>query len=146
MKRILSVLILFLITSCADNHAPELDFIVGTWKRESKAQYEVWQQKSPTELTGFSYRLINNEKRITETLAIKNTNRQFVYEAKVPAQNEGKVIRFIFNPAVDSVWSFENPTHDFPKKIQYQKLNANQLKVIVSGDQNSGFSYIQTRQ
>ena len=79
-------------------------------------------------------------------MALKKRGNQIVYEAKVPDQNEGGTIKFILNPEVDSIFSFENSNHDFPKKIQYKVVDDNQLRVIVLSDDNSGFSYLQIRQ
>lgn len=79
-------------------------------------------------------------------MAIKKIGDQFVFEATVPDQNDGKTIQFILNTEVDTLYSFENDNHDFPKKIQYKKMGTNQLKVNVLGAEESGFSYIQIKQ
>jgi hypothetical protein len=146
MRILVSVLAIFLFISCGDNETSELDFFVGTWKRDNKEQYEVWEKNNSSNLTGYSYRIINNKKTTIETLVIKKIGDQFVYEATVPDQNEGRTVQFILNTETDSLFSFENDKHDFPKKIQYKKINDNQLKVIVLGDDNTGFSYIQIKQ
>lgn len=146
MKILVSILILFLSSSCADKKASELDFLVGTWKRDNKEQFEVWEKNNSLEFIGYSYRFKDNQKIITETLVINKIGDQFVYEATVPDQNEGRTIQFILNTETDSLFSFENDKHDFPKKIQYKKMNDHQLKVIVLGDDDSGFSYIQIKQ
>jgi len=146
MNYFISVLILLFSTSCTNRKTHELDFLLGTWKRESKEQFEVWERSDSLEITGYSYRIKNNQKNITETLVIKKNGDQYVFEATVPDQNEGKTVQFLLNPKRDSIFSFENDNHDFPKKIQYIKINDNQLKVTVLGDNESGFSYIQNRQ
>ena len=132
--------------SCTDKKAFELDFLVGTWKRENRQQFEVWKKNNSKELKGYSYTIKDEQKTITETLEIKNKANQFIYEATVSGQNQGRTIQFILNTAVDSLFSFENDTHDFPKKIQYKKLNDTLLKVSVLGENTSGFSYIQIKQ
>lgn len=124
----------------------DLDFLIGTWKRDNKEQFEVWEKDNSSNLTGYSYRIKDNLKVITETLVIKKIGDQFVYEATVPDQNDGRTVQFMLNTETVSLFSFENDNHDFPKKIQYKKINDNQLKVIVLGDDDTGFSYIQSRQ
>ena len=146
MKILVTIVILFLCSSCVDKTASELDFLVGTWKRDNKDQFEVWEKNNALELIGNSYIIKDNQKTITETLVIKKIGGQFVYEATVPDQNEGRTVQFILNTETDSLFSFENDKHDFPKKIQYKKISDNQLKVIVLGDDDSGFSYIQIKQ
>ena len=146
MKILVSILILLLSSSCRDKKGSELDFLVGTWKIDNKEQFEVWEKNRSLELIGYSYRIKDNQKTITETLVIKKVGDQFVYEATVPDQNDGRTVQFVLNTETDSLYSFENNKHDFPKKIQYKKMNDYQLKVTVLGDEDSGFSYIQIKQ
>lgn len=56
------------------------------------------------------------QKKITETLKIERENNIWVYTATVLNQNDGKGIRFTLNEYIDSMYSFENSAHDFPKK------------------------------
>jgi len=146
MRVLVSTLVLFLSISCGDVESHELDFLIGTWKRENKEQFEVWEKNKLLELNGYSYRIESNQKTITETLVIKKIEDQIVFEATVPSQNEGRTVQFVLNTEADSIFSFENDKHDFPKKIQYKKINDNQIKVSVLGEDDSGFSYIQIRQ
>jgi hypothetical protein len=146
MRILVSILIIIISSSCVDKKVYELDFLAGTWKRENKEQFEFWEKNNTHELVGYSYKIKDNQKSITEILKIKKIDGQFVYEATVPDQNEGRTIQFILNTETDSLFSFENDKHDFPKKIQYRRMNGNQLEVIVLGDDDTGFSYIQIKQ
>ncbi len=56
-------------------------------------------------------------------------------------QNDGKGIPFTLKSLEKNLFSFENPQHDFPKKIQYKILNSNELYVSVLGEKDKGFSY-----
>jgi len=120
--------------------------MIGTWKIEGEDQYEVWETNKNKELIGYSYKFENNEKSLTETLSIKEIDNQTFYEATVPDQNDGKTIRFTLNNDIKAYLSFENLEHDFPKKIQYRRINDNEIEVTVSGDEGKGFSYTQLRQ
>ncbi len=120
--------------------------MVGTWKMEGKEQYEVWETNKNKELIGYSYKIENNQKTITETLSIKIIDNQFIYEATVPDQNEGKTIQFTLNNKIQTYLSFENIEHDFPKKIQYKRINDNEIEITVLGDKGQGFSYTQIKQ
>jgi len=141
-----SIFIMVLAFSCVDKKSIELDFLVGTWKRENKELYEVWEKNKSSEINGHSFIIKDNKKTITETLVIKKIDNQFVYEATVPDQNEGITVQFTLNTEADSILSFENDKHDFPKKIQYRKINNNQIEVSVLGEEDNSFSYIQVRQ
>ena len=111
----------FLYGAClAQKNLADLSFMLGTWKIENKQTFETWNKVSETEFTGKSYKLINGEKKVTETLSIKIIDEKIIYEATVPNQNEGKTIPFELIKSDDHFISFENPEHDFPKKIQYK--------------------------
>jgi len=141
-----SIVFMCLLIACTENKVSRLDFMIGTWKIEGKDQYEVWEKAKNNDLIGYSYMISNNEKRITETLSIKTINSQIFYEATVPDQNDGKTIQFPLNNKIKAYLSFENIEHDFPQKIQYKRINDNEIEVTVSGDKGKGFSYTQLKQ
>lgn len=146
LKTLVSLSIFFLIIACPENRLHKVDFLTGTWKIVGKEQYEVWEIAKNKQLSGYSYKLVENEKVITETLSIKTTGNNLIYEATVPDQNEGKTIQFTLNKEIKAYLSFENLEHDFPKKIQYKRINDNEIEVTVSGGEGEGFSYRQIKQ
>ncbi len=113
----------------------------GTWKMENKEQFEVWEKNAEGKLSGYSYKIANDQEVRMETLSIQKSEGQVVYEALVPNQNNGQAIPFTLNTAIQDLLSFENLNHDFPKKIQYQKLSDTEILVKVLGDGDKGFSY-----
>lgn len=146
MRTLTSIGLVLILVACSENKASSVDFMIGTWKMEGKDQYEIWEKTKNKEFIGYSYKINNNEKIITETLSIKLMNDQIFYEATVPDQNDGKTIRFRLNAEINEYLSFENIEHDFPKKIQYKKINDDEIEVTVLGDQDNGFSYTQRKQ
>ncbi len=146
MRKLTSIGFICILFACSGNKASRVDFMIGTWKIEGEDQYEVWETNKNKELIGYSYKFENNEKSLTETLSIKEIDNQTFYEATVPDQNDGKTIRFTLNNDIKAYLSFENLEHDFPKKIQYRRINDNEIEVTVSGDEGKGFSYTQLRQ
>lgn len=136
----------FLFVSCADQNTVNFDFLIGTWKIEGKEQYETWMKDSNNDLFGHAYEINKNQKTILESIAIKKIDNQLIYEATVPNQNEGRTIQFILSRDVKSYYSFENPTHDFPKKIEYHRNSENEIEIRVKGDEGKGFSYTLLKQ
>ncbi|MFC5046544.1 DUF6265 family protein [Aquimarina hainanensis] len=146
IKILSAICLLFLLASCNENKTSKLDFFVGTWKKEGKEQYEFWEKHPKGGLVGYSYKLVKHKKIISETLTIKNVGDHLVYGATVLNQNDGKTIEFILNPDNNEYLSFENINHDFPKKIQYKRIDTDRIKVSVLGKNDKGFSYIQIKQ
>ena len=146
MRAVSSIFLLSLLFACSENKTSKLDFLIGTWKIEGKEKYEVWEKNNKNELIGHLYKLINNQKTISETLAIKKIGDHIIYEATVPNQNEGRTIQFTLNAEIKSYFSFENEKHDFPKKIQYKKITDDEIEITVLGDNGRGFSYTQLKQ
>ncbi|MGB5818459.1 MAG: hypothetical protein WBG90_03165 [Saonia sp.] len=125
--------------------AKTVALLVGTWKVRDKEQYEVWEQSENSALKGYGFKIKEHQKVITEQLSIAMEGNTLVYKAMVPDQNEGKTIPFILNSSFKEGLSFENDTHDFPKKIQYIITNDSEIQVKVLGPHDKGFSYVLTR-
>lgn len=95
-------------------------FLQGTWKMEGKETYEHWDRLNANSLKGCSYEVQNRQITISEYLDISRTENGIIYTATVINQNQGNEINFNLTQS-DSIYTFENPDHDFPKKIVYKK-------------------------
>lgn len=90
------------------------DFLPGTWKVENKEIYEHWDKINDNNLKGFSYKMKDGKMVVTEYLEIKRNDKNVIYTATVLKQNQGIGIDFKLTQ-FDSLYSFENPSHNFPK-------------------------------
>lgn len=130
----------------AQNEIEELSFLIGTWKVENKDTFEVWEiVEGGGEFKGNSYKIKDGQKKVTETLVLKAVDGQVYYLATVPDQNEGKTVKFTLSSSSNGEFTFENPAHDFPKKIIYKKVSDTELFVKVFGDGEKGFSFTMNR-
>ncbi len=120
-------------------------FLEGTWKAENRDAYEHWDKLNESSLKGFAYKLEEERIRVTEYLEIGRKNQGLVYTATLADQNQGKGVDFRL-VAAEGTWTFINPGHDFPQKIVYRELSANEVFVEVSGGDGKGFSYKMIRQ
>jgi hypothetical protein len=120
-------------------------FLQGTWKMENKEAYEHWDRINSNTLKGFSYTVKNRQIAVSEYLEITGSKNEIIYTATVLNQNEGKDINFKLTKT-DSTFTFENPHHDFPKKIVYQKLSDSEISVQVSDGMQKGFAYKMKKQ
>lgn len=143
MKHIFTLLILFL-TDIAFAQSDFPDFLRGTWKMDNKESYEHWDKLNEGTLKGFSYKLKDGQIQVSEYLEISQNENQIIYTATVLNQNQAKGIEFILTKT-DSTFTFENPNHDFPKKIVYQKSNESEIFVQVTDGKN-GFVYKMKKQ
>ncbi|EAP87487.1 hypothetical protein CA2559_01990 [Croceibacter atlanticus HTCC2559] len=120
----------------------------GEWKVSDKEVYETWKPSDANILIGEAYTVKENgSKKIAERLAIRKVKKDIVYSAMVPNQNAGKAIDFVLNQIDENTYSFENPNHDFPKKIIYKKVSDSELFVVVQGkDVTEAFNYTLLKQ
>lgn len=121
------------------------DFLEGTWKMKDKETYEHWDKLNEQMLKGISYKLKNGKMHVAEYLEITQKGNAILYTATVVNQNQGEGIAFKLIQT-DSSFSFENPSHDFPKKIVYQKLSETEILVQVSDENQKDLSYTMTKQ
>lgn len=143
MKHIFTLLIMLAAGPLLSQSVPE--FLHGTWKVQNKETYERWDKLNEHTLKGFSYKLENGRMHISEYLEISGKGGDLFYTASVVDQNQGAGIDFKLTES-DSALVFENPDHDFPKKIVYQKLTDHDILVSVSDGKDQGFSFKMEKQ
>lgn len=132
-------------TSMAPAQAPwaGLQRLNGTWKKFGVQQYEKWEPESANTMRGEGFSLISNTERDTaERLRIvQQEDGNIVYQATVAGQNAGATIDFPLTFFTTNSWTFENPEHDFPQKIEYWLQDDQTLRVSISGGDNEGVSW-----
>jgi len=146
MKKITIFLFLVMITVPAFSQVSMPYFLEGTWKMENREVYEVWEAPENGKMNGYSFRIREGVEVITEYLEIKYRGNDMIYTATVLNQNEGRGIEFVLNRPDSLTLSFENPDHDFPKVIQYQKRSDFEIYVQVSDGGERGFAYKMDKQ
>jgi hypothetical protein len=138
-------LILFLF-SCSENKIDKLDVFIGIWKIEGQEKFEFWEKQDKSKLVGGVYKIIDNERVISENLSIYEIDGKVILEAIVLNQNEGEPIKFTLNEEEKKCFSFENLSHDFPKKIQYNKISESKIEISIYGEEGKAFSYSQLKE
>lgn len=138
--KLLLILVVFSCVSAFAQSAEQLNFFAGTWKREGRESYEQWE-KSGDSFRGKSYKVNDGKEILSETLEIKSIDGKIYYLATTLNQNKGATIKFVLTNSKDNEFVFENPEHDFPKKIVYKKVSETEMAVQVLGDGGKGFSF-----
>lgn len=137
MKSTLYPAILFVLFSIVSSSAQKLPvFLEGTWKLENKETFEHWDLVNTDKLQGFSYKLTDGKMFVTEYLEINKIGEDITYTATVLNQNNGTSIDFKLIKS-DSLYSFENTAHDFPKFIRYKFESENKLEVKIGTVENN---------
>ena len=150
IKKILVLMAWVFLSSGAQacSNLDQLQWLVGEWKGEWKNANNVgvilesWQQTSALTFEGVGIRLASNGEEVDrEWLRILGMKDQIFYLAKV--DHNQLPVPFILTHCRDDYLRFQNPEHDFPKQIIYQKTDANTLVVTISdgGSQSSAITF-----
>ena len=116
----------------------EFSWLAGTWQQEGKKVFEEWHWQK-NEWTAISYRLdASGEKQVDEEIRLTEKEEKFFYIPDV-AGEQGSV-PFEITSFYQYGFVAENPTHDFPKKITYKKIDESHLLATIS-DENKTISY-----
>ena len=129
MKKIILAIAIVFISSCqTENKVQKPDFLLGKWIRindkPENTTYEIWKNN----FTGLGITLKDKDTTFKEILSIVSINDTLTL--KVAGVNETPTL-FKFTSQTDTSFVAENPTHDFPTKINYW-LEKEQLKAKVS--------------
>jgi hypothetical protein len=120
----------------------KLDWLEGTWTRldvkPGRTAHENWQKISPVEWKGSGLVMKGTDTAFVEKLKLVIKDDNIYYVADL-AENKEPVY-FKLTAITDNSFVCENPQHDFPKMIAYQK-DGNKIKATISGDGKS-FNYL----
>lgn len=148
MKSILAALGVFILVSCntrtkqsADlliKRYPNLEkagWMIGTWENVSPegSLTETWKKANDSVYNGRTCFTAGNDTLFTETIRLEEADGSFAYVTAVSNQNGGNPVRFDMTSITDDQIIFENPAHDFPQKITYNRINNDSLVAQISG-------------
>ena len=126
----------------ANEDFKKLDWLEGTWTRQElkpgRTGYESWQKISTTEWKGTGVNLKGTDTAFVEKLKLIMKDETIYYVADIADNKE--LVYFKLTAITQNSFVCENPQHDFPKKIAYQK-EGKKLRATISGDGKS-FDYL----
>lgn len=110
-------------------------FVIGSWNSESSnaMNYEIWTQVNDSTLSGRSYSISNKDTVSSENLRLVHRNGELAYIPTVSGQNDGLSVVFKLTSITDGTMTFENPGHDFPQTIKYERITADSIVAEISG-------------
>ncbi len=117
-----SILISLFLSACSPKKNP-FTWLAGTWEINRTAsgnRFEIWTLKKDGSLSAKGIRIEAKDTSLLEKIDLVQRDDQYYYVATVPEQNNGNPIEFKLTKTEGSVFTFENPKHDFPQRIVYQ--------------------------
>ena len=122
-------------------HLESVAWLIGTWRAESRDALisETWVAVSDTtyEGRGVTRSRTDGSIRDEEDLRLVAMGDGVFYVAKV-AQNE-RPVAFRLTSCADGRFVFENPAHDFPRRIEYRRVDDARFEAHVSDGGSRGF-------
>ncbi|WP_258101305.1 DUF6265 family protein [Marinoscillum pacificum] len=145
MRAILMLAGLTLFISCSgqsDMSIKEIAWMMGNWERTDlkpgKKGYEIWSLEN-ADLVGMGVSITGSDTTFVEKLRIELVNNVFYYVAEVPGNSEPT--RFEVTVLRQNYLKCENPTHDFPKEIIYERDGERLTAIIAAGQKKMSFAF-----
>lgn len=112
----------------------------GTWKMNTKrgAVCEEWKKMDKNYLQNKGYMIKGKDTIISERVALTNTKAGIFYTSTVEDQNKKQPIAFKMTKAEGNIFVFENPQHDFPKRIVYKLITSDSLHAFIDDGTETG--------
>jgi hypothetical protein len=147
MKKIFFVYscLFYLAFSCQEKpNVPEMNKaseLLGRWENSTSDGLfsEIWHKENDSLMVAESYFAIENDTVFAEILRLEAHKNQLTLIVAMPNQEP---VSFIMTSSENQKLVFENPNHDFPKKITYEIIHQDSLYAEISGDgKKQGFPF-----
>lgn len=135
------ILLLLAIVSCKKSDANEKDkikishWLLGNWENKTADGNltETWKKVNDSTFEAQSYFIKEKDTLHFESITLQQKGEELTYNATVKGQNNDKPITFKLTNSTEKQLVFENPKHDYPKKIIYTQINEDNLIAEISG-------------
>ena len=137
MKKILSAAVIICLSSFLFTDKgkvfKKLYVLEGTWKMMTKrgAICEEWKKVDNNYLQSKGYMIKGSDTIINERVALTNTAAGIFYTSTVEDQNNKQPVAFKMTSSENNMFVFENPEHDFPKRIVYKLITTDSLHAYI---------------
>ncbi|MHA3788574.1 DUF6265 family protein [Flavobacterium hauense] len=134
---LLSAAALLLLASCK-KEITSANWFLGEWGNKSSEGEltERWKKENDSVYHGESYFVVSGKDTVfAEHIKLEDANGKLAYIVTVPGQNNEQSVRFEMTSSNENQIIFENPEHDYPSKIIYNKVGTDSLVAEISGIQ-----------
>lgn len=133
---LLSICCFSMVTLKAQNKIRDLfKSISGTWisepKKNGTVMGEIWEIINSKEMHGKSFMIKDRDTTILETVRLLQDGNNTFYIPVAYGQNNDQPVSFTLTTAKNNRYSFENPAHDFPRRIVYEFSGGKRLHAYI---------------
>jgi hypothetical protein len=139
-KTLLITAILISAFSCSDKNKKNseegntvFDRMVGTWRLGEEEQFERWSGNEDGSYSSRMYSVAGADTTILEDVKVVKDGDKWNFITLVKGQNKGKAITFTSTILKDTIVQFENPSHDFPRIINYRLESEHNMQAFIAG-------------
>jgi Domain of unknown function (DUF6265) len=110
----------------------------GVWERYNGKNilYESWKKGADGQLYGKSYTLSAQDTIPVETMTLRHKGKQIIFSAIDMKENQAVPTDFSLTKTDRQSFFFENPSHDYPKRIVYDLVSKDSLHAWIDGGPN----------
>jgi hypothetical protein len=114
------------------------EWLIGTWENKTPRGtiFETWKKTSDKQYDAKSYVIREKDTMVFESITLKVSGDEIHYIPAVKNQNEGLPVVFKATTYTETEMIFENPEHDFPQVISYNRITSDSLVAKISGTKN----------
>jgi len=116
----------------------DLSWMSGDWQSPAGSRSQVeehWTKPAGASMMGMSRTIVGEKTAEFEYLRIEQRTDGVYYVAHPKAQCPGTDFRLTRSSASEAV--FENPQHDFPKRIIYRRIGDDSLTASIDGGEGT---------
>ena len=130
---LITLLSSFLFAKDNNKAFKRLFMLEGVWKMNTKkgAICEQWEKVNKNYLQSKGYIIKGNDTIINERVALTKDKKEILYTSTVENQNNEKPVIFKMTYSSANTFIFENPEHDFPRRIVYHLVSADSLHAYI---------------
>ena len=132
------LIFLSLIVAGCTNSGPQFDkmeWLSGRWENENNGMrmIETWKRENGKGFLVNGYTMEGADTVFSEIINVTSKQGSIIYTVTISEQNNGEPVTFKLTENTGNKVVFENPEHDFPRKIIYQKHKADSIQVQIEG-------------
>lgn len=126
----------------------DLGGLQGAWMMEGKGKNygERWVKNADDSLRGLGYSFRQKDTSFLEEVILTRKDGKWTYTPRTLGQGNGNPVTFTLTGSRQREYVFENPAHDFPKRIIYRFIGQDSIHASIddgtgSADARMDFYY-----